>query len=174
MTSYGKVETAKLKQNLENQLDRLVEQLGDLENCKADLDPEEYEETKQDTMDQLKELNDSLSKLVKGDISLVSALGAVQLATQAAISEAFKTPEVIRLFGKREPKQLRERLSSIEQECKLNKLSDEATNRQKAEILTALRQLGEQLSMEELQFLEKHNNIANAFQNVEFVEVTDE
>jgi hypothetical protein len=30
-------------------------------------------------MDQLKELNDSLSKLVKGDISLVSALGAVQL-----------------------------------------------------------------------------------------------
>lgn len=30
-------------------------------------------------MEQLKELNDSLSKLVKGDISLVSALGAVQL-----------------------------------------------------------------------------------------------
>lgn len=34
MTSYGKVETAKLKENLENQLDRLMEQLGDLENCK--------------------------------------------------------------------------------------------------------------------------------------------
>lgn len=34
MTSYGKVETAKLQQNLENQLDRLVEQLGDLEKCK--------------------------------------------------------------------------------------------------------------------------------------------
>lgn len=97
MTSYGKAETAKLKQNLENQLDRLVEQLEDLENCKLDLtvhvlqkknyqissrddlDPEEYEETKQETMDQLKELNDSLSKLVKGDITLVSELGAVQL-----------------------------------------------------------------------------------------------
>lgn len=50
-------------------------------NCifRAELDPEDYEETKQETMDQLKELNDSLSKLVKGDISLVSALGAVQL-----------------------------------------------------------------------------------------------
>jgi hypothetical protein len=82
-------------------------------------------------MDQLKELNDSLSKLVKGDISLVSALGAVQLATQAAISEAFKTPEVIRLFGKREPKQLRDRLLNIEQETKLNKLSCEARDRQK-------------------------------------------
>jgi hypothetical protein len=125
-------------------------------------------------MDQLKELNDSLSKLVKGDISLVSALGAVQLATQAAISEAFKTPEVIRLFGKREPKQLRDRLLNIEQETKLNKLSCEARDRQKAEILTALRQLGEQLSREELQFLESHNSVANAFKNVEFVEVTDE
>ncbi|KAJ3654667.1 hypothetical protein Zmor_013841 [Zophobas morio] len=174
MTSYGKAETAKLQQNLENQLDRLVEQLGDLENCKHDLDPEEYEETKQETMDQLKELNDSLSRLVKGDISLVSALGAVQLVTQAAISQAFKTPEVIRLFGKREPKQLRDRLYNIDQECKLNKLSSDARDRQKAEILTALRQLGEQLSREELQFLESHNNIANAFKNVEFEEVTDE
>lgn len=46
-----------------------------------DLDADEYEETKEDTMEQLKELNDSLNKLVKGDISLVSALGAVQLVT---------------------------------------------------------------------------------------------
>lgn len=34
MTSYGKVETEKLKGNLINQLDRLMEQLQDLENCK--------------------------------------------------------------------------------------------------------------------------------------------
>lgn len=46
---------------------------------REELDQEEYEETKQETMDQLKELNDSLSKLVNGDISLVSALGVVQL-----------------------------------------------------------------------------------------------
>lgn len=34
MTSYGKAETEKLKENLINQLDRLMEQLQDLENCK--------------------------------------------------------------------------------------------------------------------------------------------
>lgn len=34
MSSYGKAETERLKQNLENQLERLVEQLADLENCK--------------------------------------------------------------------------------------------------------------------------------------------
>lgn len=104
MTSYGKAETERLKQNLENQLERLIEQLEDLENCKyarthdnfvcnnnfknnvicccrGDLEPEEYEETKNDTMEQLKELNESLNKLVKGDISLISALGTVQLVT---------------------------------------------------------------------------------------------
>lgn len=52
-------------------------------------------------------------------------------ATQAAISQAFKTPEVIRLFGKREPIQLRERLRAIDQDVKLNKLNAEARDRQK-------------------------------------------
>lgn len=56
-------------------------------------------------------------------------------AIQAAISEAFKTPEVIRLFGRREPKQLRERLCIIEQELKLNKLSVAARDRQKVTVL---------------------------------------
>ncbi|XP_056632321.1 protein LZIC-like [Diorhabda sublineata] len=174
MTSHGKAETEKLKQNLENQLDRLVEQLKDLENCKDDLDKEEYEETKNETMEQLKELNDSLKKLVKGDISLISTLSAVQLATQAAISKAFKTPEVIRLFGKKEPNRLRERLSVIDEEVKLNKLSMEARDRQKAEILTALRQLNEQLTTEELRFLEKHNHITKAFLEFNFVEMPDD
>nr|XP_023015479.1 protein LZIC-like [Leptinotarsa decemlineata] len=174
MTSYGKAETEKLKQNLEGQLDRLVEQLQDLEDCKKELEEEEYEETKNETMEQLKELNDSLNKLVKGDISLVSALGAVQLATQAAISQAFRTPEVIRLFGKKDPKQLRERLLMIEESLRLNTLSIDSRDRQKAEILMALRQLGEQLTTEELKFLESHNDISNAFKNVAFVEVDDD
>lgn len=173
MSSYGKDETDKLRKNLQNQLERLVEQLEDLEKCRDDLDAEEYEETKQDTMEQLKELNNSLNKLMNGNISLSSALESMQLATRAAISEAFKTPEVIKLFGKKEPKQLREKLVEIEQSFKLNKLTEDARDRQKAEILTALRQLGEQLTAEDLQFLEKHNDISNAFKNIEFVEVQD-
>lgn len=34
MTTYGKAETEKLKENLENQLDRLMEQLQDLEDSR--------------------------------------------------------------------------------------------------------------------------------------------
>lgn len=171
--THGKLETEKLKENLESQLHRLVEQLADLEECREDLTTTEYNETKTDTIEQLKELNASLTKLVNGDISLVSQLGAMQLATQAAISQAFKTPEVIKLFGKKEPAQLRERLKIIAQNLKLAKLNQKGYDRQKAEILTALRQLGEQLTTDELQFLEKHNNISNSFKNVEFVEVNE-
>lgn len=34
MSSYGKDETDKLRENLQNQLERLVEQLEDLETCR--------------------------------------------------------------------------------------------------------------------------------------------
>lgn len=34
-------------------------------------------------------------------------------AIQAAVSEAFKTPEVIKLFAKKEPGQLRDRLEEL-------------------------------------------------------------
>ena len=37
----------------------------------------------------------------------------VHQAIQAAISDAFKTPEVIRLFAKKQPGQLRQRLAEV-------------------------------------------------------------
>ena len=78
-----------------------------------DLDPDEYEETKRETLEQLKEFNESLTKMKGGDMTLVNELNRMQLAIQAAISEAFKTPEVIRLFAKKQPGQLRQRLSEV-------------------------------------------------------------
>lgn len=42
------------------------------------------------------------------------------------------------------------------------------------EILIALRQLGEQLSPSELQFIEKNRTNNEAFKNIEFVQVTEE
>lgn len=48
-------------------------------NFRDELDAAEYDETKDDTIEQLKELNKSLHKLANGDISLISTLGAVQM-----------------------------------------------------------------------------------------------
>uniref|UniRef100_A0A8C9I2Q7 Leucine zipper and CTNNBIP1 domain containing n=1 Tax=Piliocolobus tephrosceles TaxID=591936 RepID=A0A8C9I2Q7_9PRIM len=111
MASRGKTETSKLKQNLEEQLDRLMQQLQDLEECREELDTDEYEETKKETLEQLSEFNDSLKKIMSGNMTLIDELSGMQLAIQAAISQAFKTPEVIRLFAKKQPGQLRTRLA---------------------------------------------------------------
>ncbi|TSR39587.1 Protein LZIC [Bagarius yarrelli] len=148
MASRGKSETGKLKQNMEEQLDRLMQQLQDLEECREDLDDEEYEETKKETLEQLNEFNESLKKLMSGNMTLVDELGGMQLAIQAAISQAFKTPEVIRLFAKKQPGQLRTRLAEMDRTVTLDgggKLSRETftlSRKKKLEILTALRKTG--------------------------------
>lgn len=171
MSSHGKAETDRLRKNLEEQLDRLVQQLEDLEDCRVTLDETDYQEAKEDTMEQLREFNESLQRMISGDMTLVNELGAMQLATQAAISAAFQTPAVIRLFGKREPTGLKERLSQIDRDVKLGKLNKEAADRQRGEILSALRQLGEKLEPSELQLLERLS--LNNVDTTRYVQVTE-
>ncbi|CAK9810285.1 Protein LZIC [Anthophora quadrimaculata] len=155
MGSHGKLETEKLRKNLEAQLDRLVQQLEDIEENRSLLDAEAYEEAMQLTKEDLQEFNESLQRMISGDTTLVDELGAIQLAIQAAIGEAFKAPAVIRMFGKREISQLRDRLIQIDCDTKLGKLSKEDSDHQRRGVLNTLRQLGEKLEPQELQLLEK-------------------
>lgn len=170
MSSRGRNETEQLRQNLQGQLDRLVQQLEDIESCKSELDESEYTETKNDTLEQLKELNESLSKMMSGDMTLVDHLSAMQLATQAAISAAFRTPAVIRMFARREPSLLRERLLDIERDIKLGKGGPSAEN-EKVEVLNALRQLGEKLSAAELKLVSEA--VRSNVPSPSFVEVSN-
>jgi hypothetical protein len=48
---------------------------------RGDLDQSEYEETKNETMEQLREFNESLSKMISGDMTLVDHLGSMQLVS---------------------------------------------------------------------------------------------
>ncbi|XP_067217358.1 protein LZIC-like isoform X3 [Linepithema humile] len=171
MSSHGKAETDRLKKNLEEQLDRLVQQLEDLEECRATLDETDYLECKEDTMEQLREFNESLQRMISGNMTLVNELGAMQLATQAAISAAFQTPAVIRMFGKREPAGLKERLSQIDRDEKLGKLNKEVADCQRKEILSALRQLGEKLEPPLLQLLERLS--LDSVDTTRYVQVTE-
>jgi hypothetical protein len=75
---------------------------------------EEYNETKEETLEQLKELNASLSKMKEGNLSLVDDVNGIQLAIQAAISKAFQTPEVIQMFAKKQQPQLRQKLAEVD------------------------------------------------------------
>ncbi|KAK4305907.1 hypothetical protein Pmani_022223 [Petrolisthes manimaculis] len=156
MVSRGETETQRLRQQMEEQLDRLVAQLADLEECRAELDPEEYEEVHKDTIEQLNEFQASLSRMTSGDMTLVDSFSALQLAIQAAISQAFKTPEVIQMFAKKQPDQLREKLSQVERDQKIGKLTLDLYTQQKVEVLSALQKLGETLTAAEQQFLDSH------------------
>ena len=90
----GRSETATLKRNLEDQLDRLMTQLEELEGCRGDMEVLEWEGIREETLEELKHFSASLEKMTAGDMTLVDQLSSLKLATQAAISEAFKTPEV--------------------------------------------------------------------------------
>lgn len=46
---------------------------------REELDDEEYEETKKETLEQLSEFNESLKKLMSGNMTLVDELGGMQL-----------------------------------------------------------------------------------------------
>ena len=46
---------------------------------REDLEPEEYEDTKNETIEQLKEFKESLDKMMGGDLSLVDELNGMQL-----------------------------------------------------------------------------------------------
>eukprot|EP00802_Teleaulax_amphioxeia_P029613 Tamp_31786.p1 GENE.Tamp_31786~~Tamp_31786.p1 ORF type:complete len:189 (+),score=70.89 Tamp_31786:75-641(+) len=153
MAGYGDAETKKLRDNVENQLARLLQQLQDCEELKEDLDEDEYESTKQDTISQLREFEASLQKMMAGDMTLVSELGSMRLAIQGAISEAFKTPEVIKMFANKQPAQLRMKFEQLKEDLKLKRVTQSGYDVQAVEILTALKKLGETLSTEELAFL---------------------
>lgn len=114
--------------------------------------------TKQETMDQLTEFKESLDNMVGGNLSLVDQLSGMQLAIQAAISKAFKTPEVIRMFAKKQPGQLRQRLAEIRRDEKVGKLSGDVSTQQSVEILTALKKLGESLTPEEESYLQSNSS----------------
>ena len=59
---------------------RLLSQLKDLEELREELDDEEYEETKADTLDQLKEFEKSLKTMSSGKTSVMSDLDRVSTA----------------------------------------------------------------------------------------------
>lgn len=67
---------------------RLLFPLGTLFFCfccslyrREELDTDEYEETKKETLEQLSEFNDSLKKIMSGNMTLVDELSGMQLVS---------------------------------------------------------------------------------------------
>lgn len=123
-----------------------------------EIDEDEYDSMREDTLNQLREFQGTLRKFMAGNMTLVDELSAMQLAIQAAVSQAFQTPEVIEMFAKKQPEALRHRLGELDTAQRLNKMTAVAFRNQKLEILSALKSLGDRLSAEEESFLATNMN----------------
>lgn len=54
---------------------------------REELDADEYEETKKETLEQLSEFNDSLKKIMSGNMTLVDELSGMQLVSMVYLHE---------------------------------------------------------------------------------------
>ena len=150
-----------LKENAHEQLDRLVAQLSDLEESKHDLGEDEYNEVRQETLEQLKEFQISLARMNSGDVSLRDT-------TRAILTEAFKTPDIIKMFAERRSGGLRQKLLEVERDMKIGKLASIEYDNYKVEILGALQKISPgDLSSEEKAFLSaKANGALKSFMSL--------
>ncbi|VDM23479.1 unnamed protein product [Toxocara canis] len=173
-------ENLKLISNVQEQLNRLMTQLADIEREKGSLEVEEYTEMKKDTMEQLKDLGETLDRMQCGDVTLIDQMTATRICPQpgddlykvltgvsrdairAAISEAFRTPEIVAIFAKKQPALLRQKLMQTDTELHLRKISTEVHSARKAEILYALMKMGAELSAEESAFLSSYSKVSSA------------
>mmetsp|Transcript_445 Transcript_445/g.1351 ORF Transcript_445/g.1351 Transcript_445/m.1351 type:complete len:180 (-) Transcript_445:369-908(-) len=152
---------AALQKNVEDQLARLLSTLSDLDEMRDDLDDDEYQEMKTEALQQMREFQAKLSAMLQGESGqLQTTAQRAAAAMRAAVSEAFSTPEVLRLFAKGEGSGLRSRLDALEQQKVLGKIGTESYTREKAEILGALRRLGNEVSEDEQAWLEQNQSQA--------------
>ena len=82
-TSAMSGESARLRANAEEQVTRLLTQLSDLEEMRDELDDDEYEETRADTLTQLEEFKASLARMAAGDVTLVNELESIRVRALA-------------------------------------------------------------------------------------------
>lgn len=109
--SRGASETSKLVEQIKSQVNRLVQQLEDLEDVRSDMDEVEFEQMRQETLDEMKEFEKLVRKTVSGDMSLVDELGSIQLVRSVppccgGVRHAYRS-RVCRQFKRPSPRRSR-------------------------------------------------------------------
>jgi hypothetical protein len=136
------------------------------------------------------EFSAQLKKLTDGDVSLVDKLGSYRLALQAAMANAVRTPEVIRMFASKQPASLRARLAALSEDRKLGRITEDrfkcavcgcaavcvarpslfpklARRDHAVEVIVALKKLGEELTPGEMHILETSDDAMRQFESAD-------
>ena len=141
-----------LKTQAKQQLERLVSELADIEDSKDEFSSEEYDELRQDVLESFQEFEKYLQKLNCGEVNL-------EFTTKAILNETFKTPDIIKMFLSKKSEGLRQKLTELERDFRIGKISGSLLEEQKIEILGALLKLStDHLTPEEKNFLASKAN----------------
>ncbi|XP_063701436.1 protein LZIC-like [Culicoides brevitarsis] len=149
----------KLIENLEMQLKRLVTELKDLDECRDELTPDEFDTIKEDLIEQFKEFQETLDRLQKGDTTLESKVSQMRNEIKNAIRTAFNTTEMIKMFVEQDSHELLNQLLSLEEEYKLKRIKLEDMEEKKTKILKRLQKQGYALSENDTKFLKEKSQI---------------
>ena len=113
-----------ITKNINDQLERLLSQMADLEEVKNDesFSPEEYEELKSDTLKQIQEFENFLKRQAQGDMVLQQVTEA-QKRIQDAKSKAFGVKDLQQKFQGHEAEGIRIQISQLKIEAANQKIS---------------------------------------------------
>ena len=115
-----------MQRNIEEQLERLLSQLSDIEEVQGtdDISPEELQELKQETEEQITQFEAYLKRLLVQNAEMESAKAA-QKRIDEAKGKVFGIKEAKKVFEENQSVTLREKLRKIKQE-KGNNIADES------------------------------------------------
>lgn len=131
---------------------------------KDDLEPEEYEETRTETLKELEAFNDSLQEMMDGNMDLVSELSKMQLSIRKKIKATSTGTKILSKLQKEAPATLRVKLANIRRDFKLKKISEEMYREKSVNILCGLKRLGAKLDSEEEALLDSDTQLRSLFQ----------
>lgn len=106
-------------------------------------------------MDQIKEFQETLDRLQKGDTTLESKVSQMRNEIKNAIRTAFKTTEMIKMFVEQDSHELLIQLAGIEEEFKLKRIKVDEMEEKKIGILNRLQKQGYPLSEPDTKFLKE-------------------
>lgn len=131
-----------LRNNVRDQFNRLLDQLDDLELLRDELTQSEYDEEKQDTIEQLREFQQFLDTTLHSNSSL--SLSTEFTATQEAIKNALNadnfhsTTTNLRKFATQDSTSIRSRIDQLERSYKLKIISQSSYQQELYKLLLAL------------------------------------
>lgn len=111
---------------------------------------DEYMELKNEFLDQTKEFNEALERLNKGDLSINNMKNELR----TAISLAFNTVDIIRIFGLKCSDELELQLNSLNEDYKLKRITTQQMEHKRLELLNKLKSMNATLCKDDLDFLE--------------------